>query len=79
MTGAFALLLTVNCYPNHYVDYCAPQLFSFFQLFSSVCVNGFFLVVTTVFALLHLISVPDAFYHYNFSLLVRITAQCIQK
>ncbi len=72
MTGAFALLLTSNCYPNRFVTYCAPQLFNFFQLFTAVCVNGFFLVATTLFALAHLFSIPDAFYHYNFPLLVRL-------
>uniref|UniRef100_A0A915E5E3 MARVEL domain-containing protein n=1 Tax=Ditylenchus dipsaci TaxID=166011 RepID=A0A915E5E3_9BILA len=68
-TGAFAFVLTNNCYPNQYAGYCTNTLYSFFQLFNVVCVHGFFFIGTIILALCSLLSVPDAYYRYNFPLL----------
>lgn len=67
--GLFALILTIQCWPNRWAPFCVGYLWDFWQLFNAVCVHGFFLAGTTFFAIGHLFSVPDAFYYYNFNLL----------
>ncbi|KAF7632149.1 hypothetical protein Mgra_00008462 [Meloidogyne graminicola] len=68
--GLFALILTIHCWPNRWAPFCVNYLWDFWQMFNAVCVHGFFLAGTTFFAIGHLFSVPDAFYYYNFNLLV---------
>ncbi|EYB96289.1 hypothetical protein Y032_0151g2797 [Ancylostoma ceylanicum] len=43
------------------------------QLFSIVCVNAFFLIVTTVLALCNLCGITDSFYKFNFPIIVFTT------
>jgi hypothetical protein len=65
------MVFTANCWPNEQFPFCwSDDTLSFFQLFTEVSVNGFFLVMTTMFAVASLFSVPDAYYHYNFPMLV---------
>ncbi|KAH7702079.1 Protein R07A4.2, partial [Aphelenchoides avenae] len=67
--GTLTLLLTITCFPNEVFLFCTSRLHQFTQLFNAVCVNGFFLVLTSLLATAYLCSVPDAYYQYNFLLL----------
>uniref|UniRef100_A0A914C2K8 PGG domain-containing protein n=1 Tax=Acrobeloides nanus TaxID=290746 RepID=A0A914C2K8_9BILA len=41
-------------------------------MFTAMCINGFFMAVTTCLTVCYLFSVPDAFYRYNFPLLEKL-------
>lgn len=78
--GLLTLIFTTNCWPNNFYQYCSATTFNFSQMFTEICVNFFFLILTTIFAIASLFSVPDAYYYYNFPLLEKfyvLLASCM--
>ncbi|KAK6759971.1 hypothetical protein RB195_021493 [Necator americanus] len=64
--GSCCVMMNSLCYPNDVVLTCTNMMHSVTQLFSIVCVNVFFLIVTFVLALCNLCGITDSFYKFNF-------------
>ncbi|KHJ95664.1 hypothetical protein OESDEN_04385 [Oesophagostomum dentatum] len=69
--GLCCAILNGLCFPNEVVLKCTNTIHSVTQLFSIICVNSFFLVVTIILALCNLCGVMDSFYKFNFPVIER--------
>ncbi|CAJ0582739.1 unnamed protein product, partial [Mesorhabditis spiculigera] len=72
VVGIYCALANAYCFPNDLFRECSHLYHSFPQVFSIVCVNVFFCVLTTVMVIFDVFGVSQAYYKYNFHLMERL-------
>ncbi|CAJ0916685.1 unnamed protein product, partial [Mesorhabditis belari] len=72
IVGIFCALSNAYCFPNDLFHECTSYFHSFSQIFSIVCVNVFFCVLTVVMVIFDFFGVTQAYYKYNFHLMERL-------
>ncbi|CAI4225684.1 unnamed protein product [Auanema sp. JU1783] len=67
--GIAAAIFNSYCFPNSLWGFCTYRIHTFPQIFSILCVNIFFIVISSLLAFCNLLGIMDSYYKYNFPLL----------